>query len=274
MHTSTSLDFSPFWAFFLPFDLCCFIYNGFNTHGNKQSCCFFPTENHSGLSSFPGTLSDLFVKHRHFKQWWCERYFMCFKSLIWSINIFPCQACWLCYSPNTGMLNIWLLYVLVIVSPFLWQGSMPKNNNWKFGVVVNLLLSQLLLHFCYWVCKIEVLQKDHSAERSWNISGDTSSKKYLNTSIFWFEISAKYGTNPTPFVTYLLPSALPTCLSRRQSQRAQSCQLSSDLRTWGGGEISKRGSWNPWVSPEDQTNQLNSYNWVTEVHGWKYQGHL
>lgn len=96
---------------------------------------------------------------------------MCFKSLIWSINIFPCQACWLCYSPNTGMLNIWFLYVLVIVSPFLCQGSLPKNNNWKYGVVVNLLLSQLLLHFCCWVCKIKLLQTDHSAENSWNISG-------------------------------------------------------------------------------------------------------
>lgn len=93
------------------------------------------------------TLSDLFVKHGYFKQWWCERYFMCFKSLIWSINIFPCQACWLCYSPNTGMLNIWLLYVLVIVSPFLCQSSMPKNSNWKHGVVVHLLLSQVFAPF-------------------------------------------------------------------------------------------------------------------------------
>lgn len=123
------------------------------------------------------TLSDLFVKHRHFKQWWCERYLMCFKSLIWPINIFPCQACWLCYSPNTGMLNIWLLYVLVIVSPFLCQGWMPENDNWKYGVAVHLLLSQLLLHFCCWVCKIKILQTGHSAEGSWNISRGISGKE-------------------------------------------------------------------------------------------------
>lgn len=111
------------------------------------------------LLRFPfWTLYDVFVKHRHFIQWWCERYFMFFKSLIRSINTFPCQARWLCYSPNTGMLNIWLLYVLVTVSPFLCQGSMPKNKNWKYGVVMHILLSQLLLHFCCWVWEIKVFQ--------------------------------------------------------------------------------------------------------------------
>lgn len=177
------LDLSWFFficVFFLPFDLCSFISNGFNTYSNKQSCCFFPTENHSGLSSSTEisflNSSDLSVKHRHFKQWWCEIYFMCFKSLIRSINIFSCQTCWLCYSPNTGMLNIWLLCVLVIVSPFLCQGSMPKNNNCKYGVVVHILLSQPFLHFCCWVCKIKVLKTGCSAEGRWSISGDISGK--------------------------------------------------------------------------------------------------
>lgn len=139
------------------------------------------------------TISDLFVKHRHFKQRWCERYFMCFKSLIWSINIFPCQACWLCYSLNTGMLNIWLLLVLVIVSPFLCQGWMPKNDNWEYGVAVHLLLSQLVLHFCCWVCKIKVLQTGRSAEGSWNILGDNSGKK-TRTLPHSDLGSARYGT--------------------------------------------------------------------------------
>lgn len=162
------------------------------------------------------TISDLFVKHRHFKQWWCERYFMCFKSLIWSINIFPCQACWLCYSPNTGMLNIWLLYVLVIVSSFLCQGWMPKNDNWEYGVAVHLLLSQLLLHFCCWVCKIKVLQIGRSAEGSWNILGDNSGKK--NPEHFHILIWGLCKIrNKAPFLTYLFSSAPCTCHSPRES---------------------------------------------------------
>lgn len=59
---------------------------------------------------------------------------------------------------------------------------------------MHLLLSQLLLHFCCWVCKIKVLQIGRSAEGSWNILGDNSGKKTPNTSIFWFGVSARYGT--------------------------------------------------------------------------------
>lgn len=127
------LGFSWFffiWGFFPRFDLCCLICNDFTTATSSPVVSFLlkTTLDYPLSLRFPfWTISDLFVKQRHFKQWWCERYFMCFKSLIWSINIFPCQACWLCYSPNTGMLNIWLLYVLVIVSPFLCQGWMPKK---------------------------------------------------------------------------------------------------------------------------------------------------
>lgn len=144
------LDFSWFffiWGFF-PLLICAVSSAMALTHTATTSpvVCFLlkSTSDYPLSLRFPvWTLSDLFVKHRHFKQWWCERYFMCFKSLIWSINIFSCQACWPCYSPNTGMLNIWLLYVLVIVSPYLSQALMPKNSNWKYGAVVHLLLSQV-----------------------------------------------------------------------------------------------------------------------------------